>query len=157
MENKEINSYIKFMLESYEDDLNNQVFDNIYEDWEFSIPVLTKLLMEVCDPLETLGYVPEHYAYCLKEITEAVLNDNIVTIGNSAFDNCLNLEKVVIPNSVEHIGREAFRNCPKLKEIIYQGTSEEFKNIYLYKNSFNANVIIVTTDARTRFEEFFNV
>lgn len=41
MENKEINSYIKFMLESYEDDLNNQVFDNIYEDWEFSIPVLT--------------------------------------------------------------------------------------------------------------------
>lgn len=113
--------------------------------------------MEVCDPLETLGYVPEHYAYCLKEITEAVLNDNIVTIGNSAFDNCLNLEKVVIPNSVEHIGREAFRNCPKLKEIIYQGTSEEFKNIYLYKNSFNANVIIVTTDTRTRFEEFFNV
>lgn len=155
MEHKDINSYIKFMLESYEDDLNNQVFDNIYEDWKFSVPILTKLLLEVCDPLETLGYIPEHYAYCLKEITEAVLNDDIVHIGSYAFANCPNLEKVVIPNSVEHIGQEAFRNCPKLKEIIYQGTQEEFMQVYLFGSSFDKEVMIVTNDSRNPFKEFF--
>ncbi len=56
-------------------------------------------------------------------IVAAVLGDNIVTIGASAFKNCTALESVNIPLSVESIGKDAFSRCIALTEIIYQARS----------------------------------
>ena len=43
--------------------------------------------------------------------------DGIPAIGNYAFDNCQNLESVVIPNSVTEIGEYTFRDNISLKEL----------------------------------------
>jgi len=49
----------------------------------------------------------------LKEIT---LPDSLTYIGDYAFANCENLEKIIM-NNVEHIGKFAFSGCSKLKSI----------------------------------------
>ena len=46
-----------------------------------------------------------------QEITELVLPETVVEIGDGAFENCFNLEKVSLLGSVERIGKRAFRQC----------------------------------------------
>lgn len=43
--------------------------------------------------------------------------DNVITIGESAFENCKNLTAVTIPDSVQTIDRLVFRDCKKLKTV----------------------------------------
>ena len=43
--------------------------------------------------------------------------DSVTSIGDSAFDDCVNLTNVTIPNSVESIGDAAFKYCSNLKSV----------------------------------------
>jgi len=49
----------------------------------------------------------------------------IVEIGNNAFTNCYNMEKVVFGSELEKIGDNAFRNCYNLKEVALGPNLEE--------------------------------
>lgn len=51
------------------------------------------------------------------EIIAINITDGITNIGDYAFDSCLNLEKVSLPNSVKTIGKYSFRNCTQLENI----------------------------------------
>ena len=44
-------------------------------------------------------------------IKNIVISDWITTIGDSVFDDCESLEKVVIAEGVEKIGKWAFSGC----------------------------------------------
>ena len=46
-----------------------------------------------------------------------VIPDNVSTIENFAFYNCVSLTNVSIPDSVTSIGSHAFRNCVRLKSV----------------------------------------
>lgn len=50
-------------------------------------------------------------------ITVILLSDRLLKIGDSAFENCINLTKVELPNSIAIIGKNAFRNCKQLSSI----------------------------------------
>jgi len=50
-------------------------------------------------------------------ITNVIINNNVTTIGNGAFENCNNLASVTIPNSITRIGEHAFLICPKLTSL----------------------------------------
>lgn len=52
-----------------------------------------------------------------KGIEVILLSDRLLKIGDSAFENCINLEKVELPNSVTIIGKDAFRNCGRLFSV----------------------------------------
>ena len=41
----------------------------------------------------------------------------LTTLGNNAFENCRELETIVIPNGVTEIRSEAFTGCSKLKSV----------------------------------------
>ena len=45
------------------------------------------------------------------DITELVLPETVIEIGDGAFENCFNLEKVSLLGRVERIGKRAFRQC----------------------------------------------
>ena len=45
--------------------------------------------------------------------------EGVKSIGNNAFENCVNLEEVELPDTLENIGSEAFVNCINLKKIQY--------------------------------------
>lgn len=58
------------------------------------------------------------------------LPDSLEYIGESAFENCGELEEIIIPDSVKSIGKEAFRSCFCLKTLyIPAGTRNHFMKI----------------------------
>ncbi len=40
-----------------------------------------------------------------------IIPDSVTEIGNSAFENCINLTEINIPDSVTKIGNDAFYGC----------------------------------------------
>lgn len=119
---------------------------------------------------ENGNYVPSK----LKEVT---LTKN-VSVADSAFQNCANIEKIVLPSTVTHIGTNAFSGCSKLtnltipNQVEYIGTSA-FENCtqlgnmtlptsileigdYIFKNCTNlSNVVLpntLTTIGKGMFE-----
>lgn len=56
--------------------------------------------------------------------------ESVKLIGSGAFEDCANLEAIYIPTSVAAIGRNAFRGCRELKHIMYDGTYEEWYELY---------------------------
>ena len=59
---------------------------------------------------------------CDKSISEAVIPEKIaevsvISIGESAFLECNNLRRIIIPKSVSFIGGAAFADCKNLKSI----------------------------------------
>lgn len=66
--------------------------------------------------------------------TKLVIPDNIHTISNQGFQDCLNLTEVIIPVSVKRIGTQAFAGCP-LKNVYYRGKEKEWKQIEGLKES----------------------
>ena len=53
---------------------------------------------------------------------------NVTSIGNSAFQNCILLTSITIPNSVANIGDSAFSNSTSLTEINVDGGNVNFIN-----------------------------
>lgn len=52
-----------------------------------------------------------------KQITIAIIEDGVTNIGNQAFKECKNLEKVSMQDSVQSIGSWTFSECFKLDKI----------------------------------------
>jgi len=49
----------------------------------------------------------------------------ISTIRNDTFENCINLEKVILPPTIHSIGERAFKDCKKLSQIVLPNSIEE--------------------------------
>ena len=56
-------------------------------------------------------------AYMNWNVKKIVIEEDVTTIGNSAFDSCMNLTSVTIPNSVTCIEIAAFYGCTSLTNI----------------------------------------
>lgn len=52
-----------------------------------------------------------------KKVKRITIGENIITIGDKAFNNCKNLTKITIPSKVTEIGSYAFKNCKKLSSV----------------------------------------
>ena len=72
------------------------------------------------DPLKDFytDYIPNWFMRYSNVLTSLEIPDNIKQIGNHAFANNSNLEKVILPTSLERIEERAFLECYKLKNFI---------------------------------------
>ena len=66
-----------------------------------------------------------------KNITDVVLPASIETIGSHCFDGCTNLRNITIPKSVTTIKEGTFAGCTQLENIYYEGTPEEWAQIFV--------------------------
>ena len=69
-------------------------------------------------------------------ITTFECPDSITRIGDEAFQNCSNLESVVLSGNLEKIGESAFENCTKITEVELPETLKVMENDY-YGGSFS--------------------
>lgn len=63
-----------------------------------------------------------------------------ITIAPYAFDNCLNLTSVTVPNSVRNIGDGAFRYCYSLAGAYFQGDPPGLGGSHVFDSATNATV-----------------
>ena len=146
--------YIALVLKEYADEINNNEFDNLYENFQMKSSILPSYLLKAgIDPLQTLGWVPEDYARDLLTVTEAHINDDVTLVGRNAFLKCNNLKSVYLPASIETISSCAFAFCFNLKEVHYGGTIEELKQVNIGKYSFEDNVVFICQDGRIQYTD----
>lgn len=73
----------------------------------------------------------EPYAFYDCENLKAVrLSDGLQIIDCDAFFSCGSLECLYIPASVEVVDGQAFRGCRSLAHIYYEGTPEDWSNVF---------------------------
>lgn len=89
-------------------------------------------------------------------VTNGGTTYNVRTIGISAFQNCSNLKRVVIPNSVQYMSNYAFSNCTGLTNITIPATV-----FTIYNNVFEgctalASVICLNTTPPSWFTNNFS-
>lgn len=105
---------------TYDDDNENGRFSNILNYRR--IKKIGKLTIG-----GNVKYIPADLAYNA-EIEEVVLSNNIVAIGESAFEYCTIEKALVIPNSVKTIYESAF-NSANIPEITLPETLESVKEL----------------------------
>ena len=68
-------------------------------------------------------------AFKYSGLTSITIPDGITGIDAGMFSSS-NLTDITIPNSVTWIGEEAFQDCSKLKTIDFNGTVQQWNNVY---------------------------
>jgi hypothetical protein len=53
-----------------------------------------------------------------------------------AFAKCSSLRSVSIPKSLSTVDKDAFYHCPRLRDVYYEGSAEDFMNVFYNKNVF---------------------
>lgn len=76
---------------------------------------------------------------------EFELNSGITEIKPEAFKNCIDLEKIIIPNTINTIGESAFENCINLKEIVLPSTLKKINKRAFY-NCTNLLKVVIEED-----------
>lgn len=83
-----------------------------------------KLKTVVIQPASTYK-VPMYAFNGNKVVQNIVLSDNVNTIGDHAFENCISLKTITIPSAVEKINDSAFKGCFSLSEITIPSAVKE--------------------------------
>ena len=63
-------------------------------------------------------------------------NKHLKSIGNYAFQDNYQLNRVVLREELTSIGNGAFEGCIRLKEIEFSGTKWQWKEISIGENAF---------------------
>lgn len=98
-----------------------------------SIEVLGHIAFDGCPVVEiidNISYVGKYVVDANSMIVSASIRDGSIMIAESAFEDCTNLETVLMPSSLTRIGNYAFRNCTLLpssfeipETIVYVGSN----------------------------------
>ncbi len=80
--------------------------------------------------------------YCNSKLTEVIIYEGVTAIGDKAFLNCENLEKVTISASIEKIGEDVFSACDKLTNVVIgEGLTEI--GAYMFDNCKNLKTVTI--------------
>ena len=75
---------------------------------EFTVPSTVKTICE--------------YAFSESKLTTIIVSDSVETIGDSAFERCMNLTTVVIGKNVTEMGQNLLVSCDKLESVTFEDT-----------------------------------
>ena len=126
---------VKGFLKYYKEDLSKPMhaihWETFYnnantwcDDMGFAGEITNLFLDKNKHPEYYMDYIPEYFlAY--SPIKEFKIPPHIEKIGQSAFQGCENLTKIIIPSSVKVIEEYAFAYCTNLQEVIFEGIVEE--------------------------------
>lgn len=80
----------------------------------------------------TGGYILYGAFQQCSNLTDIIIPDSIISIGECAFQGCSSLTNINIPESVVNIGNRAFQNCSNFKRITIPNSVENIGDAAFY-------------------------
>lgn len=145
-----VSKKVQKFIEEYIEFMEQKNWQIIYIDIDSDIcGEFTKLMLDLhIDPLVNMLEIPDDFLRCQKGVTgfaippqvTSIRNnaffrtglrfidipENITQICSSAFEDCEDLETVILPKTIKQIQHYAFSGCTHLKTIKCNGTMAEF-------------------------------
>ena len=90
-------------------------------------------VIKIGDKVYRITEVHDKAFYDNTSLREVVVSKNISTIGNSAFEKCINLKTVKLNEGLVNIGDKAFRDCSALESVKMPSTVQNIGN-YAFEN-----------------------
>lgn len=88
---------------------------------------ITQLFIDagiIDEVLQNLTVIPEAMFY-ETDIKDININNNIIEIGDCAFDSCTELETIILSDNLKTIGNGAFNYCYSITSITFPDTLEK--------------------------------
>ena len=63
------------------------------------------------------NYTTSPFSHSSPTLKSVTISNNVTTLGNNMFENCIGLTEVVIPGSVNSIGKKTFYGCTGLQKV----------------------------------------
>ena len=79
---------------------------------------LKKIIIKSDENDNGLKIIPNLCCRQINSLTELIIGDSVTEIGDDAFEECRNLQKIFFGKNIKKIGKEAFHKCYSLTEII---------------------------------------
>lgn len=105
--------------------------------------------------LSYLDKIPE-YCFLRSDMTSIEIPDNIISVGNGAFNACMRLKTIVIPNGVAEIEAWAFANCATLINVAILGAIRDISYGTFSKCDSLTRIVLPNTIIRIASEAFGN-
>lgn len=113
--------------------------------------VVPTQVISTLNPVPTTVTIPEGYervgdeAFANSSITNINFPATLTLIGESAFNNCINITTLTFNEGLENIGKKAFMDLKSLTALNFPSTlkiihDEAFRNCYVYDLKFNAGL-----------------
>ena len=99
-------------------------------------------------PASGSGIVVEALFYLNTNISKAIIESGITSIGTRAFESCTSLSSITIPESVTSIGTRAFYNCSSLKSMTIPGSVSSIGDNAFY-NCSSVETLIIADGSET--------
>lgn len=124
--------------------IDDAVYQYVHDGWGYYYYIPASLRKVTV----TNGDIPDDAFYNCENLTSITLADNATSIGRRAFNNCRGLTTITIP-SVNKIKDSAFWNCVNLEKVFYGGTVDTWNEITIssYENTK------ITTSKRFYYSE----
>lgn len=104
---------------------------------------------------ETAKLANAPWRYYLGNIKSIVIENGITSIGDNAFDSCINLTEVSLPDSITEISYGSFTNCSSLSTITIPETITSIK-AYSFEACTSLSEITIPQNVTSIDESAFN-
>ena len=130
--------------------IGNEAFENCASITTITIPTgvteIKKRAFSNCSSLAKVvmnGEVTiiDESAFFNNAFANITLPETVKFIGASAFKNCANLDKIVLPNAVNTVGNAAFLNCTSLSQASIPDSIQTVgQNVFFYNDDLTVEI-----------------
>ena len=126
-----VTSYAQTIIDGISYELDKETKTAVVNNGDISYSgdiVIPKTVTKDGVQYDVKGIAESAFNYCVN-VTSVTIPNSVTTIGYSAFNHCISLTSIVIPNSVTSVGENAFEGCENLVSVTLSNaiTSIEFR------------------------------
>ena len=105
-------------------------------------------------PLSWYDNAPWIFFY--SDIKNVIIEPGVTSIGEKAFYNCTNLQKIEIPYTVRNISSEAFYDSAALTDVYFTGSENQWKSISIDSENAYLKAAAVHFNSKMPVEKIMN-